>query len=73
MQDGEDWNFNKLYTHIPSFYQVRIHSITIDHETHDRLLRNGLPNCVYSTTHGYKWLDGYPTHHSRTNTYWSWI
>lgn len=47
MENG-DWNFNKLYTQLPSFYQDCICSITIDHDTEDRLIWSVSPNCQFS-------------------------
>lgn len=70
--ENGDWNFKKLYTHLPSFCQDCICSITINHDTNDKLIWSGSPNGIYSARHGYRWLDRDPTQHLATAG-WSWI
>jgi len=72
LHENEDWNFKKLYTHLPSFCQDCICSITINHDTNDKLIWSSSPNGIYSARHGYRWLDRDPTQHLAT-TGWSWI
>ena len=71
--DNGDWHFNRLYTNLPSFYQDCIRSITIDHDTDDRLIWSGSPNGIYSVSHGYRWLDQNSSQTVTPTTSWSWI
>lgn len=49
-----DWNFNKIYSQLPSFYQDCILSITIDHDNEDRLIWIAYPNGQFSGSYGYR-------------------
>jgi hypothetical protein len=52
--DNGDWNLNKLYTNLPSFYKDCIRSITIDYDTYDKLIWSDSPNGVYLGRYGYR-------------------
>jgi hypothetical protein len=42
------WNFNILYTQLPSLYKERIHNITIDHDIDDKLVWSSSTDGTYS-------------------------
>lgn len=71
--ENGDWNFNKLYTQLPSFYQDCIHIITIDHDTEDRLIWIAYPNGQFSASYGYRWLNQNLTQQLEPVICWSWI
>jgi ribonuclease HI len=71
--ENGDWNFNKLYTQLPSFYQNCIRIITLDHDTEDKLIWSASPNGQYSASYGYMWLDHNLTQQVEPVNCWSWI